>query len=117
MQVAIVGSRDSRELTVDDLIQMIPLNCTRLISGGAEGVDQLARQAAETLGIPLTEYLPDYETYGRRAPLVRNSQIIAEADLVLAIWYKISHGTAHTITECIRRRIPVIVIDLKQLLS
>ena len=41
MQVAIVGSRDSRELTVDDLIQMIPLNCTRLISGGAEGVDQL----------------------------------------------------------------------------
>ena len=65
MQVAIVGSRDSRELTVDDLIQMIPLNCTRLISGGAEGVDQLARQAAENLGIPLTEYLPDYETYGR----------------------------------------------------
>ena len=44
MQVAIVGSRDSRKLTVDDLIQMIPLNCTRLISGGAEGVDQLARQ-------------------------------------------------------------------------
>ena len=45
MQVAIVGSRDSRELTVDDLIQMIPLNCTRLICSGAEGVDQLARQA------------------------------------------------------------------------
>lgn len=117
MQVAIVGSRDSRELTVDDLIQMIPLNCTRLISGGAEGVDQLARQAAETLRIPLTEYLPDYETYGRRAPLVRNSQIIAEADLVLAFWDMSSHGTAHTITECIRRRIPVKVIDLKQLHS
>ena len=81
------------------LIQMIPLNCTRLISGGAEGVDQLARQAAETLGIPLTEYLPDYETYGRRASLVRNSQIIAEADLVLAFWDMSSHGTAHTITE------------------
>ena len=103
--------------TVDDLIQMIPLNCTRLISGGAEGVDQLARQAAETLGIPLTEYLPDYETYGRRAPLVRNSQIIAEADLVLAFWDMSSHGTAHTITECIRRRIPIKVIDLKQLHS
>ena len=56
MQVVIVGSRDSRELTVDDLIQMIPLNCTRLISGGAEGVDQLARQAAETLGIPPVSY-------------------------------------------------------------
>ena len=110
MQVAIVGSRDSRELTVDDLIQMIPLNCTRLISGGAEGVDQLARQAAETLGIPLTEYLPDYETYGRRAPLVRNSQIIAEADLVLAFWDGNSRGTKFVIDNCKRRNIPIQII-------
>ena len=117
MQVVIVGTRDSPELTVDELIQMIPLNLTRQNIGGAEGVDPMSLQAAETLGIPLTEYLPDYETYGRRAPLVRNSQIIAEADLVLAFWDMSSHGTAHTITECIRRRIPVKVIDLKQLHS
>ena len=84
MQVAIVGSREAGKLTVDDLVQRIPLNCTRLISGGASGVDQLARQAAQALELPLTEYLPDYKTYGRRAPLVRNSRIIAEADLVLA---------------------------------
>ena len=64
-----------------------------------------------------SQLMPDYETYGRRAPLVRNSQIIAEADLVLAFWDMSSHGTAHTITECIRRRIPVKVIDLKQLHS
>lgn len=43
MQVAIVGSREAGKLTVDDLVQRIPLNCTRLISGGASGVDQLAR--------------------------------------------------------------------------
>ena len=88
-----------------------------LTKGTSVYVRKVARQAAETLGIPLTEYLPDYETYGRRAPLVRNSQIIAEADLVLAFWDMSSHGTAHTITECIRRRIPVKVIDLKQLHS
>lgn len=117
MQVAIVGSRNPGDLTVEKLIEMIPLNCTRLISGGADGVDQLARQAAEALGIPLTEYLPDYSRYGRRAPLMRNSQIIEHADLVLAFWDMSSHGTAHTITECIRRRIPVKVIDLKQLHS
>lgn len=114
MQVAVIGSRNSGSLTVEDLIKMIPLNCTRLISGGADGVDQLVRQAAETLKIPLMEYLPDYFRYGRRAPLVRNSKIIEHADLVLAFWDMRSHGTAHTITECIRLRIPVKVIDLKQ---
>ena len=51
MQVAIVGSREAGKLTVDDLVQRIPLNCTRLISGGASGVDQLARQAAQALEV------------------------------------------------------------------
>ena len=117
MQVAIVGSREAGKLTVDDLVQRIPLNCTRLISGGASGVDQLARQAAQALELPLTEYLPDYKTYGMRAPLVRNSRIIAEADLVLAFWDMRSRGTAHAIAECIRHRVPVKVINLKQLHS
>lgn len=117
MRVAVIGSRNARDLTVEDLIAAIPLNCTQLISGGAQGVDQLARQAAERLSIPIAEYLPDYPAYGRKAPLIRNSQIIEHADLVLAFWDMSSHGTAYTITECIRRRIPVKVIDIKQLHS
>ena len=117
MQVAIVGSREAGKLTVDDLVQRIPINCTRLISCSSIDVYQLARQASHSLWLPLTEDLPDYKTYGRRAPLVRNSRIIAEADLVLAFWDMRSRGTAHAIAECIRHRIPVKVINLKQLHS
>ena len=52
-----------------------------------------------------------------RDPQQLAERFLGEADLVLAFWDMSSHGTAHTITECIRRRIPVKVIDLKQLHS
>ena len=59
MRVAVIGSRNSRGLTVEDIIQKIPKNCTELVSGGAIGVDRLARQAAKRLDLPLIEYRPD----------------------------------------------------------
>ena len=58
MRVAVIGSRNSRGLTVEDIIQKIPKNCTELVSGGAIGVDRLARQAAKRLDLPLIEYRP-----------------------------------------------------------
>ena len=115
MRVAVIGSRNSRGLTVEDIIQKIPKNCTELVSGGAIGVDRLARQAAKRLDLPLIEYRPDYARYGRKAALYRNAQIVCGADLVLAFWDMDSRGTAHTIVECIRGRIPVKVINLKEL--
>ncbi len=115
MRVAIVGSRESRGLTAEQMICHIPQNCSRIVSGGARGVDAIARQAAEMLGIPITEFRPDYPSYGRKAPLVRNREIVGHADLVLVFWDMSSRGSAHTIVECIQRRVPVKVINLKQL--
>ena len=38
----------------------------------ARGVDTLARQAAKLLGLPIWEIYPQYQLYGRTAPLIRN---------------------------------------------
>lgn len=89
MRVAVIGSRG---LMVDDLGKYLPDNVTEIVSGGARGVDSCARSYAQTHGIKLTEFLPEYEKFGRSAPLKRNITIIQNADLVLAFWDGTSHG-------------------------
>ncbi len=104
MKVAVVGSRNLR---VDNLGKYLPEGVTEIISGGARGVDTSAREYARSNGLRLTEFLPEYEKYGRVAPLHRNITIIEHADLVLAFWDGSSRGTKFVIDKCKERGIPV----------
>ena len=112
MKVAIVGSRNSKGLTAARIAEEIPPECDGLISGGARGVDTLARQAAKLLGMPIWEIYPQYQLYGRTAPLIRNQQIIQNADLVLAFWDHSSRGTKHAIYLALKMEKELRVIDL-----
>jgi hypothetical protein len=104
MRVAVIGSRG---LSVPNLEDYLPQDMTEILSGGAKGVDTSAREYAVSRGIKFTEYLPDYNRYGRRAPLIRNVTIIENADIVFAFWDGSSHGTRFVIEECRKRNIPV----------
>ncbi|MDL2232298.1 DNA-protecting protein DprA [Ruminococcaceae bacterium OttesenSCG-928-L11] len=117
VRVAIIGSRECGHITTDMIARRLPENCSRIISGGARGVDTIAEQLADELELPFQKFLPDYETFGKRAPLVRNLQIIDSADLVLAFWDFESRGTAHTIVQCLRRQIPVRIYQISQLIE
>ncbi len=109
MRVAVIGSRG---LSIDNLGEYLPENTTEIVSGGAKGVDSCARAYAVRQGLKLTEYLPEYERYGRAAPLKRNITIIENADLVLAFWDGKSRGTKSVIDNCKKRNIPVAVYML-----
>ena len=97
MKVAIIGSRS---LVVKDFEKYIPENVTEIVSGGAKGIDICARGYANAHGIKLTEFLPEYEKYGKSAPLKRNLQIIEYADEVIAFWDGSSAGTKYVIDNC-----------------
>ena len=77
------------------------------MSGGAKGVDTSARKYAKEKGVKLTEFLPEYEKYGRSAPLKRNITIIEYADAVLAFGDGQSRGTKFVIDNCRKRNIPL----------
>ena len=64
----------------------------KLFREGAVGVDNCAAEYAERNGIKLTVFLPQYELYGRAAPIVRNKQIVEYADKVIAFWDGESKG-------------------------
>jgi hypothetical protein len=66
------------------------------VSGGADGADSLAGEFAESSGIPITEILPEWKKYGKRAGFIRNSEIWKEADFGIAFWDGKSRGTEHS---------------------
>lgn len=103
MKVAIIGSRG---ITNADVGKYIPPDATLIISGGARGVDRLAERYADEHGIEKLIFLPQYELYGKSAPLIRNRLIVDNADLVIAFWDGESSGTSYTIDYAKRRHIP-----------
>jgi hypothetical protein len=93
MKIAVVGSRN---ITVDDIGKYIS-DGKEIVSGGAVGVDSCAAEYAKENGIKLTVFLPQYERYGRAAPIVRNKEIVDYADKIIAFWNKNSKGTLSVI--------------------
>ena len=110
MKVAVIGSRN---LTVNNLEKYLPEGVTEIVSGGARGIDSCAKKYAIANGIPLKEFFPNYAEFGRRAPLLRNLEIIDYADIVLAFWDGQSHGTKFVIDKCRAKGKPINVFIAK----
>lgn len=89
MKIAVVGSRG---VTVSNLEEYLS-DAREIVSGGARGVDSCAAEYARRAGIALTEFLPEYDLYGRGAPIVRNKKIVDHADSVLVFWDGKSRGS------------------------
>ena len=103
MNIAIVGGRDFSDYTLlkERLSRYISIYGVpeNIVLGGAKGADTLAAQFATEMDIPLLVFKPDYQKYGRGATLVRNTQIIENADVVFAFWDGKSKGTKDSITK------------------
>ena len=94
MKVAIIGSRS---LINVEISKYIPENVTEIISGGAIGIDTLAEEVADKRRISKSIIRPEYDKYGKKAPLIRNKEIVNRAELVIAFWDGKSRGTKFTI--------------------
>lgn len=106
LRIIIAGSRDITDY--NQLIiclqkalgaKFIPYSESfEIVSGGARGVDMLARKYALDSGYKLTEMKPEYKhNNDRGAPLRRNIDIAEYGDMLLAIWDGKSTGTKHII--------------------
>ncbi len=109
MKAAVIGSRN---LSVKNLEKYLPENVTEIVSGGARGIDADAKKYALENNIPIKEFLPEYDKYGRSAPLKRNIQIIEYADIVFAFWDGTSRGTKFVIDNCKKMNVEVVVYNM-----
>ena len=107
MKLLIAGSRT---LTDFDLSPYIPENTDVIISGGAKGIDTLAEEYADKNGLEKIILRPEYEKYGRAAPIKRNEAMVDLADTVLAVWDSVSKGTKSTINYAKKKNKELILI-------
>ena len=110
MKIGIVGSRGFNNYKL--LCEVLSgLNATEIISGGAKGADLLGRMYAQDNKLPLTEFLPNWDLYGRSAGFIRNNDIIKNSDIVIAFWDRKSKGTKSSIDISIKLGKPLRIID------
>ena len=110
MNLGIVGSRSfedyelmKREVDLEGI--------DFIVSGGARGADSLAALLAADNDIPLIEFKPDYREHGKKAPFIRNSQIVAASDFIIAFWDGKSTGTLDTIRKAQNLGKKVIIVE------
>ena len=93
MKIAVVGSRN---ITASNLERYVS-DGDEIVSGGAVGVDACAAEYAQSNGLRLTVFTPEYKRYGKAAPIVRNKQIVDYADKVIVFWDGSSKGALSVI--------------------
>lgn len=111
MRTAIIGSRGINEID----FSIINNKITEIISGGAKGVDTLAKQFAILNGYSITEILPDYNKYYFKiAPIIRNYEIVDKSDIVYAFWDGKSKGTLSVIEYAKKTNKKIIIIKINK---
>jgi len=108
MKIAIVGSRSIKKIDLSMLA--IDPEADEILTGGAFGVDRCAEEYAEKNQIKIKVFVPEYEIYGRAAPIVRNKEIVDNSDTVIAYWDGISKGTLSVIEYAKKRKVTLKII-------
>ena len=109
MKLLIVGSRSIENY---DLTPHVSGEVSTIISGGATGIDELAEQFADKHRLSKMILRPQYDRYGKVAPLKRNEEMVSLADEILVVWDGMSKGTAYTIRYAQKCGKPICVIQI-----
>ena len=83
---------------------------TVILCGEAKGADSLGKRYAKEHGIPVQSFPAQWDRYGKAAGMIRNNQMLAFADALVAFWDGKSHGTENMLDIAANKGIPVRVI-------
>ena len=100
MKVIIAGGRDLTDYDVClEGVKNAGFDITEVVSGHARGADSLGERFAQEAGLPLKLFPAEWDKHGRAAGPIRNNQMAAYADALIALWDGDSKGTRHMIQQ------------------
>jgi len=129
MRIIIAGSRDFNDfnllntecLRICKELKSEGFNTNKtsveIVSGGARGADILGEQFANTYGLSIKQFIPDWNGLGKKAGYIRNSDMASyakqdsELGILIAYWDKVSKGTKHMIDLANKQRLRVYVVN------
>ena len=113
MHTIIAGGRDITDIDLlNRAIRESGFVITEVVSGGSSGVDSLGEQWALANDIPVKQFIPAWEFYGRSAGPKRNQVMADYADALIAIWDGESRGTADMIRKAQKAGLKFYILNL-----
>lgn len=116
MILAIIGQRELTEEQVSPIVldAISKLNPSKIVSGGAKGVDSIAVSIAKSLSLSTAEFLPVFKSKSRADVVAgyyaRNRLIVDSCDILLAIvGDRETGGTFYTINYAKKREKQVFI--------
>ena len=115
-KIIIAGGRDFNDYTLltkvcnEAIPRMAGDNTPVIISGGAAGADSLGEQYAQENGIAIERHPADWTKHGKAAGPIRNAEMAACADFLIAFWDGKSRGTQNMMMNAVKKDIPCIVV-------
>jgi len=97
LKIAVVGSRGFNDYDYMTSILNNIEDITLIVSGGAPGADRLAEMYADQNNINKLILKADWDKYGKSAGMIRNKDIVDNAEFIIAFWDGVSKGTKNSI--------------------
>ena len=93
MKVIIAGPRDFEDYAeVVKAVEASGFEITEVVSGCARGVDKLGERWAHEHSIPVKQFPAHWTRYGKAAGQLRNKEMAAYAEGLVALWNGASKG-------------------------
>lgn len=104
LQKVTVKVQDALDEVFSGYYTTSPSNVEEVVSGGARGADRLGELWAYLHDISVTQFIPDWESLGKRAGMDRNRRMAEYAaarsnGMLVAFWDGESRGTKNMIEE------------------
>ncbi|MDX1470229.1 MAG: hypothetical protein R3213_01935 [Flavobacteriaceae bacterium] len=115
MKLVIAGSRNLEidEYLIDELCRtMLDDDPTEIVSGGSGSVDLSGEDYALLKGLPIEQFLADWDKFGKSAGPIRNRAMAEYGDALLLVWDGSSKGSANMKDEMEKLGKPVYEIIL-----
>ena len=111
-KVIIAGGRDFSDYDMlcryaDACLRNKAVDGIEVVCGKARGADSLGEQYAKDRRYAIRYFPADWEHLGKSAGFIRNDQMAAYADALIAFWDGASHGTKHMIDTATKRKLAV----------
>lgn len=87
---------------------------TEIVSGTCKGADLLGEKLAKKNNVNIKQFPADWNTHGKKAGFIRNSEMAEYADALVAFWDGKSRGTKHMIDLATKHNLKVRIVKYER---
>lgn len=114
-KLVVAGGREFNDYPLlkerlDFFLMDVDIKDIEIVSGKARGADFLGERYAEENGILIKEFPADWDTHGKRAGYIRNSEMASYGTHCVVFWDGVSKGSKMMIELAKRKGLVVRVV-------